>query len=132
MLCMKNLENSGNSETDQITQYIGLGPPSWLTPTPQYVAHVSYLTTCKAPPETPCSTLPHPDQEARVAGTHQGLKIPGFILVYPENRKTQYKPEKPVKLTGKHRNCPGSTGFNLVGINPPTKWVPNTSPLISH
>ena len=43
-------------KTIQITQYIGLGPPSWLIPTPRYVAHVSYLTTRKAPPETPCST----------------------------------------------------------------------------
>ena len=43
-------------KTVQITQYIGLGPPSWLIPTPRYVAHVSYLTTHKAPPETPCST----------------------------------------------------------------------------
>ena len=42
-------------KTDQVTQYIGLGPPSWLTPTPRYVAHVSYLTTHKAPPEMPCS-----------------------------------------------------------------------------
>ena len=43
-------------KTIQITQYIGLGLPSWLTPTPRYVAHVSYLTTHKAPPEMPCST----------------------------------------------------------------------------
>ena len=43
-------------KTIQITQYIGLGLPSWLIPTPQYVAHVSYLTTHKAPPEMPCST----------------------------------------------------------------------------
>ena len=56
VLHLKNLENSGNSETVQITQYIGLGPPSWLIPTPRYVAHVSYLTTRKAPPEMPCST----------------------------------------------------------------------------
>ena len=87
MLCTKNLENSGNSETDQIIQYIGLGLPSWLIPTPQYVVHVSYLTTCKAPPEMPCSTPFCLDQEARVAGTHQGLEIPGFHPVHPKNRK---------------------------------------------
>ena len=43
-------------KTNQITQYIGLGPPSWLTPTPRYVVHVCYLTTHKAPPEMPCRT----------------------------------------------------------------------------
>ena len=46
------LENSGDSDANQVTQYIGLGLPSWLTPTPQYVVHVCYFTTCKAPPET--------------------------------------------------------------------------------
>ena len=35
-------------KTIQNTQYIGLGPPSWFTPTPQYVAHVCYLTTHRA------------------------------------------------------------------------------------
>ena len=29
------------------------GATSWLTPTPQYVVHVCYLTTHKAPPEMP-------------------------------------------------------------------------------
>ena len=53
---MLKLENSGDSDANQVTQYRGLGPPSWLTPTPGYVAHVCYLTTPKAPPETPCRT----------------------------------------------------------------------------
>ena len=69
-------ENSRDSDAYQVTQYIGLGPPSWLTPTPGYVAHVCYLTTPKAPPETPCKTSFILDQEARVNGTHKGLKIP--------------------------------------------------------
>ena len=50
------LENSRDSDANQVTQYRGLGLPSWLTPTPGYVAHVCYLTTPKAPPETPCRT----------------------------------------------------------------------------
>ena len=41
-------------KTIQNTQYIGLGPPSWFTSTPQYVAHVCYLTTCRALWETSC------------------------------------------------------------------------------
>ena len=49
-------ENSRDSDANQVTQYRGLGPPSWFTPTPQYVAHVCYLTTHKAPPEMPCWT----------------------------------------------------------------------------
>ena len=53
---MLKLENSGDSDANQVTQYRGLGPPSWLTPTPRYVAHVCYLTTRKAPPEMPCRT----------------------------------------------------------------------------
>ena len=53
---MLKLENSGDSDANQVTQYRGLGPPSWLTPTPGYVAHVCYLTTPKAPPEMPCRT----------------------------------------------------------------------------
>ena len=55
-LGMLKLENSRDSDANQVTQYRGLGPPSWLTPTPGYVAHVCYLTTPKAPPETPCKT----------------------------------------------------------------------------
>ena len=53
---MPKLENSRDSDANQVTQYRGLGAPSWLTPTPGYVAHVCYLTTPKAPPETPCKT----------------------------------------------------------------------------
>ena len=50
---MLKLENSRDSDANQVTQYRGLGPPSWLTPTPQYVVHVCYLTTHKAPPGHP-------------------------------------------------------------------------------
>ena len=53
---MLKLENSRDSDANQVTQYRGLGLPSWLTPTPGYVVHVCYLTTPKAPPETPCRT----------------------------------------------------------------------------
>ena len=53
---MLKLEDSGDSDANQVIQYRGLGPPSWLTPTPGYVVHVCYLTTPKAPPETPCRT----------------------------------------------------------------------------
>ena len=53
---MLKLENSRDSDANQVTQYRGLGPPSWLTPTPGYVVHVCYLTTPKAPPEMPCRT----------------------------------------------------------------------------
>ena len=53
---MLKLEDSRDSDANQVIQYRGLGLPSWLTPTPGYVAHVCYITTPKAPSETPCRT----------------------------------------------------------------------------
>ena len=109
MLCMKNLENSGNSETDQITQYIGLGLPSWLIPTPRYVAHVSYLTTCKAPPEMPCSTPFVRIRRPEWLVLTRGWRFQVSIQITPKTKKTI--------INQKNQNKPecfqGKTGFKL-------------------
>ena len=122
MLCTKNLENSGNSETDQITQYIKLGPPSWLTPTPQYVAHVSYLTTHKAPPETPCSTPLIRIRRPEWLVLTRGWRFQVFICITQETKKPS--------INQKNWNVQGETRFRPSWNQPPQKWVPNTSPLI--
>ena len=127
MLCTKNLENSVNSETDQITQYIGLGTPSWLIPTPRYVVHVSYLTTHKAPPEMPCSTPFVQIRRPEWLVLTRGWRFQVSIRFTPKTEKTIINQKNQNKLDVSRAKL----DLNPVGTKTP-KMVPNTSPLISH
>ena len=133
MLCtQKTWKRLEILKTDQITQYRGLGPPSWLTPTPQYEVHVCYLTTCKAPPEMPCSTPFIWIRRPEWTGTHQGLKIPGFIQTTQEtekpsiNQKNQKTGWKTLELAWEKLD---STRWNSTS---PKCGPVYKSPLISH
>ena len=90
---MLKLENSRNSDTIQIIQYRGLGPPSWLKPTPGYVAHVCYLTTPKAPPETPCRTTLVWIRRLEWMIHTRGWKTPSWPNPIRKNPKTVRKPD---------------------------------------
>ena len=110
---MLTLENSGDSDANQVTQYRGLGLPSWLTPTPQYVAHVCYLTTHKALPEMPCRT------------TLIWIRRPEW-MVHPRDWRfqvePQYTPRKPrenQKTSQKTLDSPGINWIQLAGTQPP-------------
>ena len=128
MLCTENLENSGNSETDHITQYIGLGAPSWLTPTPRYVAHVSYLTTHKAPPKTPCSTPLIWIRRPEWLVLTRGWRFQVFIRITQETKKPS--------INWKNQNVQGETGFKPSWNQPPPQKNgylihPHSSPIRS-
>ena len=90
---MLKLENSGDSDANQVTQYRGLGPPSWLTPTPGYVAHVCYLTTPKAPPETPCRTTLIQIRRPEWMVHTRGWKTPNWTNPISKNPETIRKPD---------------------------------------
>ena len=119
MLFTENLEKSGDSENWPGPPVHRLGPPSWLTPTPQYVAHVCYLTTHKAPPETPCSTpfiwIRRPEWMVHP----RGWRFLVSIQITPENpMKTETGPEN----TRFAQNKPDLTRWNSTS----PKCVPDT------
>ena len=74
-------------------QYRGLGQPSWLTPTPGYVVHVSYLTTPKALPETPCRTTLVQIRRPEWMVHTRGWKTPNWTNPIWKNPKTVRKPD---------------------------------------
>ena len=119
------------------------GATIMLIPTPQYVAHVSYLTTHKAPPETPCSTPFIQIRRPEWLVLTRGWRFQVSIRITPKTEKNHNKLEKPEYFQRKTRFKPSwnqnpQNGYLICPHSSPIRstcrsrlkdWSPENTPI---